>query len=664
MYNNIARAPFTPEEWQPLSFRGFPFGLNTNLRGSLLNTKELAQATNVMFRPGGKLVTRPVLEAVTTVAIGVPCDRKTGNITSGQEVFSADVDGKIYYDVGTVPTLIGTVGVKPFLLPYKGAMLIMDGGMLKYCDTTAEIKLAFDGGDTGTQYSVWDKDSFEDEDDGTTTGAIQGCRFTTKAWEAGYTIPITLVQFKVKATTGTSTDIVVKLKTTAGVEMASKALNQSVTDVAGYYSVSFTDDDITTELSPETEYDVTLEGTNFELSYSTPVISATGHSFNGTVVDTAKDPLMKIHPDVPPKASFGIITGKDSSARLFIYNPDEPGRAYYCNLTHKDWSTLNGGGYVGVVDEDKNSFKIGAFGILYGVLYVYGDESNPYLCVLTGATPVEYQVTPVFQHASANRKTLVNVNNDLLNASRIGVTRLKGVQESGDVRTFPITERIDNLINSYWDLDAFAGYDPEYGHYILKMTGYDRILIANTKQPFTEEGAEGRTGFPWSEFVLPYAPAYFSQYEEQFVMGMTNGLFYKFNSTGYKDLGVTALDINVVSNVYVFDGVDVDLEQYQLIATSYMGAQFDFKVLINENEDTYAFEDTKAVSMSDKVTVDDLADVEVDDWLSSIDPTDTRLFYPLNIACTAFQWQITNVKLVGRPLYIDGVTIKALKVES
>ena len=89
-----------------------------------------------MFRPGGKLITRPPVIAVTdTPLTGIPHDRKTGIISTGQEIFSSDKDGRIYYDVGSTPTLIGTVGSNPFLYPYKGAMMICDGGILKYCDS-------------------------------------------------------------------------------------------------------------------------------------------------------------------------------------------------------------------------------------------------------------------------------------------------------------------------------------------------------------------------------------------------------------------------------------------------------------------------------------------------------------------------------------------------
>ena len=638
-----------PIEVQVASFMGFPYGLNTNLEPSLLSTKELAEAVNVMFRPQGKLVNRPALVRVTDTAIGTPTDRKTANLLSGQYVFSADTSGKIYYDVGSTPTLIGTVSGEPFLLPYKGAVLIMDGSYLKYCTDTSEIKIAYDAGGSGWQYDVWDY-----ETDGAVTGASIGVSFTSQSWDSGYTIPITKVEFKIIGTTA-SASVTVKLKKTDGTVIASKALEESIstTNVLEYF-VTFTDDDITEEMDPGTQYYCVLEGTDFELQYHT--VSADGRYYDGTSVDPTKDPLMRIYPGVPPKASFGVITGKDAAARLFILNPDEPGRVYFGNMSYLDWSTDNGGGWVGVIDDDKNSFKVGSLGMLFGVLYVYGDKSNPYLCALSGSEPNQFSITSVFQHASASTKTLINANNDLLNASELGMSKLKGVQESGDVRTYPITERIQDKIVEYWSDEAFLGFDPKYGHVLLQLPNYSRVLVANTKFPFTEPGQETRTSFPWSEFELPITPVYFSQSEQDFIIGADDGYFYQFSSETYKDPNSINIDITIKSAQVKIPGTDLDLNEYQIYIDSLLGSELDFTVFANGNAVDYAFKQTITIPMSDSVTVDDLT-IEVDDWLSAINPSSTVLYHPLNINCFAFQWTVDQVKLVGSNFNFDGVQI-------
>ena len=661
MFEPIVQNIIEEEETGSVSFNGFPKGLNSKMRASMLAQDELAACLNYMFRPQGKLVTRPAIKAITDTAIGIPHDRKTAALTSGQYVFSSDKDGKVYYDVGNTPTLIGTVAAAPFLFPYKGAMLVCDGSFLKYCDTVDEIKMAYDAGDDGRQYSNWDEGSFEITDDGGLAVSTKiGARFTTEAWDAGYTMPITQVAFKAKGTTSAAA-ITVRLRTTAGVLMAEKEIKQTIeTASAAYYYAVFTADDITTEMDSETSYDCLIEGVDFELQYHT--VASGGVLYNNDVNDPTKNPIMKVYPGVPPKASFVGLSGKDSSSRLFLYNPDEPGRAYFCNLSFKDWSTDDGGGWVGVVDNDKNSYEIGAFGFLYGVFYIYGTAEYPYTCVLTGATPNAFVITPLFQHATATFQTLINTNDDLWNASSSGIDHLKGVQESGDVRQHSISERVADKFEDYWGLTAFAGYNPKYGHYMLQLPGSDTVLVGHTKMPFSEVGEVQRVGFPWSEFELPVTPTYFSHFEEEFTIGANDGLFYTFDAGMTKDFGTTQPTFDVRTASVKTAGEYINLDQIQVSVESQLGVQLDYAVYINNNNTDYALLDTIELPMSGDIIVDDLDIITVDEWLSTIDPIDTPSFYPINIFCFALQVRILNVNLTGQPTYIDGFSVKLSEV--
>jgi hypothetical protein len=653
MFENLARNQYIPEETQDILFQGFPRGLNTRLKESMLTKEELAACKNFMFKPGGKVITRPAIIAVTDTAIGTPCDRKTGSLPSGQYVFSADTDGKVYYDVSDTPTLIGTVAAAPFLYPYKGAMLICDGSYLKYCDTTSEIKIAYDGGEGGTQYSNWDEDDLDVVDTGgvlVNTGI--GARFTTLAWDAGYKMPITQVQFKAKGTTANAA-INVVLRTTAGVLMAEKAVLREIgTTAAEYYSVTFSAADITTEMDLSTEYDILLEGTDFELHCST--VASGGTLYNNGTNDPTKNPIIKVHPGLAPKADFVGVSGKNSAARLFLHNPDEPGRAYYGNLTYLDWSTPNGGGWVGVIDDDQNSYKIGAFGFLYGTFYIYGTEANPYTAILAGEQPLDFSITPLFQHATATQKTLLNTNDDLWNASESGINHLKGVQESGDVRAHSITERISNKFATNWGPTAFAGYNPQLGHYLLQLPSYDRVLVGHTKLPFAEPGEAQRIGYPWSEFELPITPTYFSHFEEEFVIGASNGVFYKFDEDEFRDYTTNNIDFELKTASAVTPGIDIDLDQFQIFAASRTGAQLDYDILINGNDVTTALTDMITLPMSDLITVADLAGILVGDWIMSIGAEGTPLFYPINIYCFSVQIRIYNIILTGQAMDLDG----------
>jgi len=655
MYEQLIGDQFYEEEVQDLLFQGFPKGLNTKLRAPLIANDELAECLNFFFRPGGKLITRPPVVAVTdTPLTGAPHDRKTATFTSGKAIISSDKDGRVYYDSGDTPTLISTVEGTPFLFPYKGAMLICDGSYLKYCVDTSEIKIAYDAGDDGIQYSNWDLDDTDLIDTGGVAVSTKiGARFTSASWTASYTMPITKVQFKIKATTANAT-CAVRLRTTAGVLMAEKALIGTIDQSAAqYYSVSFSASDITTEMSPGTEYDCLLEGVDFELHCTT--VGSSGTLYNNGTNDPLKDPIIKIHPGLPPKADYVGLSGRSSSSRLFLKNPDEPGRAYYSNLSYLDWSTENGGGWVGVFDDDKNSFPIGGFGFLYGVFYIYGSEEGPYLGTLTGESPAQYKITPSFQHAVATQETLINTNDDLWNASSSGIDHLKGVQESGDIRAHSITERVSDKFDSYWGSTAFAGYDPTYGTYLIQLPGSDTVLIGFTKLPFSEPGEAQRVGYPWAELSFPFTPTYFSQTEDTFVIGADDKYFYKFALTGVKDKLTMAPTFLMKSASVVMPGTTVDIMQFQIFAAALGGAEIKLDILVNGKSETAARTETISLPMSDTVTVADLAGILVSDWLSAIGSDGAPLYFEdTNINCFEVQVRIYDVMLSGSPLNFDG----------
>jgi hypothetical protein len=225
-------------------------------------------------------------------------------------------------------------------------------------------------------------------------------------------------------------------------------------------------------------------------------VGGTAYYYDGTWhSDASNIPIFSLRPGLPPKASFGRI--KDS--RPFLGgDPDNPGYVWFGNLTHLDWSTVDGGGYVGAVDDNRNTYAVGAIETLYGDLYVYGKENQPYLCKLSGSTPSDYVLPALFQHVGATHRTLRSVGNDLWAATGIGVSTIQGVQEYGDIRAFFVSDSVGDRFVDYWDTDtAISGYNPIGGQYMLYMPNYHRVLVAHTKLPF-RMGVQIK--YPWVEY--------------------------------------------------------------------------------------------------------------------------------------------------------------------
>jgi len=514
-----------PKEKHPrqmLSFMGFPHGLNTSMPIFQIVPTECSALINWIIKKGGKLVTRDPISKYTTSATTNSSAVKTiaqVNIGSTTYILIQDAAHKIYYlDADLKPVLIDTLAANAQIIGYNGVAIIMDGSFLKYIDTVASgIKIAYDAGTgaTGFQFdhSALTNDTYLALGNGTNLGVAQ--KFTTQAWTAGYTIPpVTVTAYLSEDGSAPTGAITAKIRATndSSTVLASKTFVTDAADIgatAVEFSTTFTSGDISTELSPSTAYFMSLEysagdATNYVKVHCNNIGSG-GLSYYGITdlntignwtADTAKHCLMSLSPGMPPKGSFAAI--KD--ARLFMAgDPDNPGYVWYSNLTHLDWSTASGGGYIGAVDDHKNNYKIGGINILYGDLLVYGTEAQPYLSKLTGASPSDYALPLSFQRAWTTSKTLVSAANDLWAGSGDGVDPVSGVQEYGDLRTFSASDPIADRLDDYWDSDtAFAAYFPRDGQYWLVMPKYYRVLTAHTKNPTVDPSGQG-VRYPWSE---------------------------------------------------------------------------------------------------------------------------------------------------------------------
>jgi len=582
------------QQSKTIFLNGFPHGLNTALPAFQIATTEMARCVNWKINKGG-LETRPAVVRYTDTSIGVP--KSIADVPIGSTTYQlvSDADYKLYYINGTTPVLIGTLKGEAEIIAYNGYAVLLDGSYIKYLDDSLTIKIAYDDG-TGTSGYQFDKSSGENSGSfqlGNGVNSKVAQLFRTQNWDSGYTIPPTTVSAylaKEGRPTG-SINVVIREAdvddlTVLGNAIATTEFIADASELTGAaikYSVTFTEDDITTEMSPETNYYCSVEFDNSDgdvknltaISKANPgVVDCVNHGYsvgdvvaffdltemtelNGTsqtvsavidddhfaindtsgyssaettggdcvqkkasdnyvyvyystvtsggsayhydgwwYTDSTKDCLMSLRPGKPPKASFGAVL----DGRIFVAgDPDNPGYVWFGNLSQLDWSTPDGGGYVGANDEDSNNFPVGGLAVLFKNLYVYGKESQPYLSQLVGSSPSAYVISQLYQKAWTLPKTIQNTVNDLWVANRNGVDTLSGVQEYGDVRTFSYSDPVEDRIVDYWSDSAIAGYYPKDGQYWLYMPGHHRVLVFNTKNP-VQNIAETGLRYPCSEY--------------------------------------------------------------------------------------------------------------------------------------------------------------------
>ena len=645
---------------QYVSFQGFALGENTSVPAFQLKLSELAACIDLKYNHGGQLQTRDPIVKYSTVQIGVIRDIASCSLNGTQYTIVTDAT-KVYYIVvsegGAVvtPTEIGTVGSPASIVPYNDVAVICDGSYLKFCDSTTAVKMAYDAGTGGTFYN-----NYTGIDNGVETISANGvgCTFTTPAWTAGYTIPPTKVSFKAIATDAVSLTIeIIRASDSAVMATQAYTTDDIATTAAGFYSLTFPT--VAIELAPSTEYYALLKGANVNLSY-TDVAGAAGKLItNGSTPDTAKSPIMRVHPGLPPKASWAVVSG----SRLWVYDPDAPGQLSFSNLTHLDFSTVDGGGYVGAVDEDKNSYKIGAAADLYGELYVYGTEEQPYICKLTGATPSVYELPLQFQRAWSTARTLVNTTNDVWSANSTGVDALLGVEAYGDIRTFSASDSVKDKFTNWVSTTAFAGYNAADGQYWLYMPTYDHIMVGHTKLPITDENSQVR--YPWSRYHPPAVPSCFNQVGGTFMIGSTDGYIYKSDPTAYKDLNTTQIAPSFKTAYVEFPFKTVDIIKAQMFASSLNGSSMTIAIHKNGSRVDTVISKTLALPMSDAVTLADIASIALVDLADvALSPVGALLYFDLNINCYSFQVEVSGIHIAGKPVFINGIIFKYRELEA
>lgn len=515
----LSKMPRRKSKQGVISFAGFPHGLNTILPPSQLAKTELSESVNFKNMKGGSVATRAAVVKYSNSPVpgGNPITMSSGCVigNTNYELIADSLYKIYYYDPALDPVLIGTAIGEVTCISFKGAAIILDGSYVKYIDDVASLKIAYDDGSGASAFQTnnraGDNDSFLAL--GNATNVRVAVKFTSQAWDAGFTIPPTTfyatLQREGAGFTGVdNAPIIAKLRLVSDDSILAsktfKATAGSVAAVATEYHVTFEAADITTEMSPSVPYYMTLEYNNGGAADYIKVVCsdvAAGLSFYyiaAWVADNSKTPLMGLKPGRPPKGAFGKVCDN----RIYIAgDPDNKGYVWFGNLTYLDWSSADGGGYVGAIDNDSNNFEIGGLETLFNGLYVYGTETQPYIAKLTGASPSTFVLPGLLQRGWTIPKGLVSTINDIWSVSREGIDSLRGVQEYGDVRAFSESDPIYDRLEAHYTNASITGYCPQDSQFWLFMPGYHRILVCGTKMPIPDP-TQTRTRYPWTEYEI------------------------------------------------------------------------------------------------------------------------------------------------------------------
>lgn len=550
--NQMGKTLYPKLQSQVLSFSDFPLGVNKLKSKKQLEKGELAECVNFKYNDFGRLETRQGLVRYTTATTTSASPIKqviriliqdtthyfgdssatfgSGYVfgSSGAKVYMMLVDDSntVYYiDATNAPTSLGTMIGNTNIVAFAGYAVIMDTSYIKYW-RGGNIELAYDDG-TGADgymfdYTDMDQDAYRSLND---TVSKVGGAVTLPDWDSGYTIPTTEIRCVIEAVgapTGSITAVIYNsdksstLATSDAVDASTVAT--SPTEVRFLFSNKY-------NLQPSTTYFFSIE---YASGTSTDYINV--YKDNTTNIeeyyDTAWEtgtgtPLFALKPGRPPKGVFGKVRGM----RMFFKDPDNPGWIRYTNANSIfDYSTPNGGGYIGLIDDNANRFQLGGLEVLYDDLYAIGEPQSPYLVRIQGLTPSTFTQKTVNRTVSTHYKSIVSTVNDVWFASASGVFAIGTVQQYGDIRNYPVGDPMLPIIQSYWDSEAFAAYNPADGQFIIKLNGYDKILVGHTKRPSI---SANRVRYPWTEYEFKnLTPSAFAYINDTLYVGCTDGYLY------------------------------------------------------------------------------------------------------------------------------------------
>jgi len=548
---------FSPKaQTQSVPFANFPLGINRLKNDKQLEPGELDVATNFKYNDFGRLETREGVAAYTStittdataikqiVQVFFEESAKTfgtaaatfgsgytfGSHGSIQYIMLVDANYELYYiDATGAPTSIGTLEGDATVIPFAGHAVVLDGSYIKYWDGS-DLSLAYDDG-TGSDGYMFD---YTDDDQDTTrslNGTVTACGggVTISDWDSGYTIPTKELRCDIAAVGSPTGNIYAKVYNSArtsvlatSTAMDSASLSTHATEITFAFATGY-------DMVPSTNYFFSVEYENGDADNYINVYKDTTatieYYYEGSWKEGTGTPLFGLKPGRPPKGSFGVTRNN----RMFFKDPDSPGWVRYTNVNSIfDYSTSFGGGYIGLIDDNANNFKLGGLQVLYDDLYAIGEPQSPYLVKILVTSPDVFAQETVNHNMYSNRDSIVSTGNDIWFANKAGVFPLSGTQLYGDLRESSAGDPVLPTIEDNWDVGAFAVYDPANGQYLLKLNGYDKILVCHTKRPVP---LKGRIQYPWTEYELKdLTPSAFAYINDTFYIGCTNGYLYTLSA--------------------------------------------------------------------------------------------------------------------------------------
>lgn len=606
-----------------LDFADFRLGLNTIQSAKAIKHNELTIAINVVINSDGALENRNGLTRYTTSSIGIT--QKIDNINSilfsskAEDIrFFADVDERDdrewYASSGrswakedvefatsgadeffvTQPDnalyLLNTNKSPDFITYLKGSAefiafgdiaVILDGSYVKYWDRlTSSVKLAYDDGSGESGFQVYQLGLVSDTGISLYSGSTEkaGVVFESQLWDRDYSIPLTSMIFSVTRVGNPTGNITCEIYDIDNVLLAS---SNTVVDSS---TVSLSNEEITFYFSSAYIESLTIYKAVIAFSGGDPSnyiqLNGNANLSNGNTVICSGDsvwgenedilPLVGVKPGKPPVASSGLLQNN----RLFLIgNTFKKGILFYSNLnTIFDWSTPNGGGWLGVIDNNDNNYAINAIVSLYNQIYMFGSQAQPYLCSLTGSSPDDFAISPVMQSISASRRTIQNTINDIWFVNSNGVNTLSGVQQYGDLRTSNESDKIANLIQPYWDeTRSFSGYNPVNGHFLLKQYNTPFVFVAHTSFKNVDRG---KVFYPWTMFLFVRELLTDDTLYEWVSTGVGNE--YRLQLLGGGDPGIIESEYLCFNDVIIKKSANIGaLDDYEWAFGSVSGIDYD-----------------------------------------------------------------------------------------